>query len=190
MTKFKISIDEIINYQNNKDLIWRNQAYFNNLYLMRSYALHVITTSFNYYTIDKKELDSILYIAFVDAITRFDVKQNKYNIDQALFLNIRSKVVKEIVKNIKSNHNDRILFKNLVNGPKLEQATNHRNKQSLENIFQCIEENCDPMLKSVIEMKLKGYSAKTIATLCGTTISKINNKIHSLYNLLRDQYND
>ncbi len=185
MSKFRITISQIKQYKITKNISWRNRVFLSNLSMMRCYAIHIINQYFPYYKLPKVEMDSILYIAFTDAIERFDVEQSTYNVDQALFLNIKSKIVKEAVRNIKRNCLDKKMLESLKNERYFVELPEWIKLEKVDSIYDYIEAHCDPILKSFIRMKLKGYSVKTIALLHDTTSAKVNSKLYSLYGIIK-----
>ncbi len=183
MIKFKINLSEIIDSQKEQGFLITNKLYFKNLNMMRSYAIRIISTYFPNNKVPFAELDSILYIAFVDCLKRFDTNQNKYNIDQALFLNIKTKIIKNIIKTIKQNKEHDLLIDKLKTT--IKPFLWEEKQDFLSLILEYIEDNFDPFYKSMFEMKLKGFSTKTIAFLFGTTERKIYKEFRLLSEKIR-----
>lgn len=179
MIKFKISLSEIIDSQKEQGFLTTNRLYIKNLNIMRSYAIKIILTHFPNNKMHFTELDSILYIAFVNCLKRFDTNQNKYNIDQALFINIKTKIIKEVIKTIKQNREFDLLV-NKLKSTTSECISQEEKQDFLSLVLEYIENNFDPFYKSMFEMKLKGFSTKTIAFLFGTTETKIYKKFRLL----------
>ncbi|MDR2369799.1 MAG: sigma-70 family RNA polymerase sigma factor [Mycoplasmataceae bacterium] len=188
-----MNVNQLIEqYQNNKNILIRDQLYEQNKELLEKLTSNLVRNLFPNICLEHQDFMSYSYLSFIKCLDTFNTKQRRYTFTQALLVTNKSMVIRYASRVLQRGHRalnaaysleeqSEYSLKNYVNdndpSKKVEQEI------ELEKINEYLS-HLDLMHRRVVRLKVKGYTTEEISQILHIKSKAVAN----MYNLICKKY--
>jgi RNA polymerase sigma factor (sigma-70 family) len=177
----------IESYQNDKNIIIRDQLYEQNRELLKKLTNYLIHSLFPNICLENEDFIAYSYLAFVKCLETFNTKQTKYTFTHALITINKSMVIRYASQMLKMGQ--RVLNSAISICPETEFLLGHSSETEVNKKveIELAEEKLNEFIKRltlsnqrIVKMRMSGYSINEIAKVLHLKRKKVANKFAAI----------